>query len=57
MAVQSAELDHGARDSAAATGSFRRYPDGDSLIGWGFMSGADFGLAGNAGFTEVDQSG
>ena len=42
---------------AGATGSFRRYPDGDSLIGWGFMSGADFGLQGNAGFTEVDASG
>ena len=44
-------------ENSAATGSFRRYPDGDSLIGWGIMSGADFGLPGNAGFSEVDQSG
>jgi hypothetical protein len=32
-----------------ATGSFRRYPDGSSLVGWGFHTGS--------GFTEVDASG
>lgn len=32
-----------------ATGSFRRYSDGDSVVGWGFHTGS--------GFTEVDSSG
>jgi hypothetical protein len=36
-------------DASLATGSFRRYSDGSSVIGWGYHPGS--------GFTQVDPSG
>lgn len=44
---------HQATASASATGSFRRAPDGSSVVGWGFLGGGPPTLA----MTEVDKSG